>query len=92
MSSKNLTVCPTDCRGNKENAMKETQCKRIVQYIKDFGSITSAEAVNELGCHRLASRICDLKKQGYSFKGEMIARKNRYGETVHFKRYSFDEE
>lgn len=71
--------------------MKQTQCTRVVKYICDFGSITSAEAVNELGCHRLASRICDLKKQGYTFRDEMVAKKNRYGETVHFKRYFLED-
>lgn len=46
---------------------KKTQCERILDYISDFGSITSMEAMQDLGCMRLASRICDLKKQGYSF-------------------------
>lgn len=43
---------------------KKTQCERILDYISDFGSITSFEAMRDLGCMRLASRICDLKRQG----------------------------
>lgn len=46
---------------------KKTQCERILDYISDFGSITSFEAIRDLGCMRLASRICDLKRQGYKF-------------------------
>ena len=39
-----------------------TQCERIVKYMQDFGTITTAEAMLELGVYRLASRINDLKK------------------------------
>lgn len=44
--------------------MKITQCERILRHMKDFGSITSLEAVNEYGIMRLASRINDLRAQG----------------------------
>ena len=40
---------------------KPTQCERIVQYMKDFGSITTLQAFTDLGCTRLASRVTDLK-------------------------------
>lgn len=68
-----------------------TQCERIVSYINDFGSITTLQAFQDLGCTRLASRICDLKKQGYSFDKQFVTAKNRYGEAVSFVRYSFKE-
>ena len=72
--------------------MKLTQCQRIIQYIKDFGSITSAEAMTELGVYRLASRINDLKRRGYLIRKETAKGKNRYGEPTHFARYSLIEE
>lgn len=68
--------------------MKETQCERIISYINEFGSITTFEAFRDLGIARLASRICDLKKQGYVFKTATESGKNRFEETVHYKRYS----
>ena len=68
-----------------------TQCERIMEYIKEFGSITTLEAFQDLGVTRLASRIHDLYDAGYEFKREMIKGKNRYGETVHFMRYSLKE-
>ena len=55
--------------------------------MEDYGSISSLEAVNEYGIMRLASRINDLKKQGVEIATEMVKSKNRYGETVHYKRY-----
>lgn len=67
--------------------MKKTQCERILEYITEFGSITTLEAFKDLGCTRLASRICDLKRKGYAFDSEFVTSKNRYGEPVTYKRY-----
>lgn len=67
--------------------MKETQCKRILRYMQVFGSISTREAFNDLGVARLASRIHDLKEQGIPISGKMETTKNRYGETVSYKRY-----
>ena len=66
---------------------KPTQCERIIQYMKDFGSITTLQAFTDLGCTRLASRVNDLKKQGYNIKSEFVSGKNRYKETVSYKKY-----
>lgn len=68
-----------------------TQCERIVEYINNNGSITTHEAFTKLGITRLASRINDLKKSGYIIKGVTEYGKNRFGEAVHYKRYSFCE-
>ncbi len=65
-----------------------TQCETILRHMEDFGSITSLEAMQEYGIMRLASRITDLKKAGYPIRREMVSRKNRYGETVTFARYT----
>lgn len=64
-----------------------TQCERVIQYLQEFGSITTLEAVNELGILRLASRICDLTQEGYKFRRETVTGKNRYGDKTHFTRY-----
>ena len=69
------------------NDMKITQCERILQYIEENGSISSLEAMKEFGCTRLASRICDIKKMGYTVVKEREKAKNRYGETIHYVRY-----
>lgn len=66
---------------------KATQAERILAYIEEFGSITQVDALRDLGCMRLASRISDLKKQGIPIQSEVEAVKNRYGETCHIKRY-----
>jgi hypothetical protein len=67
--------------------MKTTQCDRILRHLKDYGSITSLEAVNEYGIMRLASRINDLRAQGIAISSEVVSGKNRYGETTHYAVY-----
>lgn len=71
--------------------MKVTQCQRIIDYIKQFGSITTMDAFSELGCTRLGSRIHDLRKEGYIIHSKSETRKNRFGELVHYKRYYINE-
>ena len=56
--------------------------------MEQFGSITQMDALKDLGCMRLASRIADLKKKGYQIKSEMETVQNRFGESCYIKRYS----
>lgn len=65
-----------------------TQCELILKYLKDFGSITTFESYEELGITRLPSRINDLKNQGYEFNKDWVTKKNRYGKSISFLRYS----
>jgi hypothetical protein len=67
---------------------KPTQAERILEYMETFGSITQIEALRDIGCMRLASRISDLRKQGYPIQSSMETVKNRYGENCYIKRYS----
>lgn len=71
--------------------MKLTQCQKIIDYMTQFGSISSFEAFSDLGIVRLASRIHDLKCQGYNISSEIKTSKNRFGETVSFKVYRLAE-
>ena len=66
---------------------RPTQAQRILDYIRDFGSITQAEAIQELGVMRLASRISELRKRGHEITGEWVPVVNRWGEPVKIKRY-----
>lgn len=70
---------------------KLTQCDKILRHLEDYGEITSLTAMKEYGIMRLASRITDLKRQGYSIVSETETGKNRYGETTHWKVYKLAE-
>ena len=67
-----------------------TQSERIVRHLRDYGTITSLEAMEHYGIMRLASRIADLKKAGFPIRREFVTRKNRYGEPVSFCRYCLE--
>jgi hypothetical protein len=67
---------------------KPTQAQRVLQYMERFGSITQFEALKDLGVMRLASRISELRKNGYAITGEMVNVENRFGETCQVKRYT----
>jgi hypothetical protein len=67
--------------------VKATQAQRVLDYIRENGSITQLEALRDLGVMRLASRISDLKKAGVKIKSEPDTVVNRYGEKCYIKRY-----
>ena len=78
---------PGEC--NNMSKQKPTQAVRVLDYINQFGSITQFEALRDLGVMRLASRISELKKQGYPITSKVEAVKNRFDENCYIKRYSF---
>lgn len=64
-----------------------TQCDRILKYMDDFGSISTAEAILDISVGSLSRRICDLKRRGEKIVSETVYTKNRYGQPTHYKRY-----
>ena len=72
--------------------MKQTQCQKVLEYMRRFGSITQLEALQDIGCMRLASRISDLRGQGYPIGRRMKTSKNRYGKDVSFAEYYLEED
>ena len=65
-----------------------TQNERILRHLRNRGSITSIEALQDYGIMRLASRISDLKRDGHAIRREMVGDKNRYGEPTSYARYT----
>lgn len=62
----------------------------IMQYMKDFGSITTMQAYTDLGVTRLSARIKELKDSGIDIGSKPVSRKNRYGKNVTFLRYRLE--
>lgn len=67
--------------------MKISQKDRTINYIREFGSITSKDAYSDLGITQLGARLDQLKKEGYVFKAEWESNKDRYGNDSSYKRY-----
>ena len=72
--------------------MKSTQCDKVLEYMRTFGSITQLDALRDIGCMRLASRISDLRSQGHPIGRRIKTSKNRYGDSVSFAEYYLIEE
>lgn len=64
---------------------------RVINYMRDFGSITSFEAFTELGCTRLSEYIRQARLT-LNVKDKWEKTINRYGEKVEYKRYWIEEE
>lgn len=71
-------------------SVKATQAQRVLEYIRETGSITQLEALRELGVMRLASRVSDLKRQGYAITRDTVPIRTRYGNT-YIARYREEE-
>lgn len=71
---------------------KKTQVDRIKDYIRDFGSITSWEAMKEIGVGHLSSRISEMRQAGINVVGTMKPDKNRYGDKIRYMVYTIPEE
>lgn len=50
---------------------KKSQAEMILEYLQNYGEITTIEALTAIGCFRLAARIADLRADGYSISTEM---------------------
>lgn len=60
--------------------------QRILDYIIKFGSITTKQAYDDLGCTRLSEYIRQLRET-MIIDDEWETGINRFGEKVEYKRY-----
>lgn len=65
--------------------------ERILQHIREYGSITTFQAFVDLGCTRLSEYIRQLRLE-YNIQDEWIYATNRYGEKIKYKKYWLKEE
>ncbi len=67
-------------------AQRKTMQQRILDYMNDFGSITTLEAFKDLGCTRLSEYIRRIRLE-YNVEDTWETSTNRYGDKVQFKRF-----
>lgn len=68
-----------------------SQTEKVLTYMRDYGSITPLDALEQFGCMRLAARIADIRANGVNVISTIEQSKNRYGDTVRFARYRLEE-
>lgn len=71
---------------------KMSLTRRVLNYMLDFDTITSWEAIREFGATRLSAIIFNLRKKGFVIENEWIETKNRYGDSVRFVEYRLNKE
>jgi hypothetical protein len=64
------------------------QSARVLNYMLNFGSISSMEAFRDLGVTRLSAVIFNLKRKGFNITSTTESTVNRFGESVHYSRYT----
>lgn len=64
--------------------------ERIINYMQEFGSITTYNAFIDLGCSRLSEYIRQIRLT-HKVSDEWVYSVNRYNEKVKYKRYWLEE-
>lgn len=58
----------------------------VLVYLQEHGTITTWEAIKELGCTRLSEYIRQLRKE-YLINDQWVEGTNRWGHPVKWKEY-----
>lgn len=69
----------------------ESQCKMILFYLKEKGSITAKEARQLCQCERLAARINDLRRKGIPISTDTKTYVNKHGYPVRYAVYRLED-
>ena len=69
------------------------QYDRVLRYMQTQGSITRAQAMNDIGVANLTAVIDYLRHRvGVPIKTNIVKGTNRYGEKITYAKYSIEEE
>lgn len=64
-----------------------TQEQRVLNYIREHGSITSMQAFTDLKITRLSARIFNLRARGFNIENVSHTYKNGQGTTTTYTEY-----
>lgn len=66
-----------------------SQNKMVLDYIREFGSITPIDAFRDLGITRLSAIVFRLREEGHDIDKSIETGENRFGNRTRYARYSF---
>ena len=58
--------------------MKQTHYTRLLNYLKEFQTVTSLDAIRDLGNTRLSATIFELRNDGYDIATKMVKVPTRF--------------
>ena len=67
-----------------------THYTRLLEYLKKHKTITSLQAIRDLGNTRLSATIFELRKDGYDISSTDIPVSNRWGGTTNVAEYKLN--
>lgn len=67
--------------------MKLTQKEKVLRHLKEVGALTPVQAFFDYSIMRLATRIFELKEDGYNIETIMLKSQNKFGEPVRYAQY-----
>ena len=66
-----------------------SQKQMVLDYIREFGSITPIDGFRDLGITRLSAVVFNLREEGHDIEKVIETSKNRFGNRTRYARYSF---
>jgi hypothetical protein len=67
----------------------KSQSDAILWHLKQYGSITSYEAIKEYGATRLSAIIFNHRKEGYDIDSLPLVKKTRFGRNTTIAKYVY---
>lgn len=64
------------------------QTERVLEHLRQYGSLSAVEALEVYGCRRLAARIWELRNRGLTILTSLREVENRYGEPCRVAVYT----
>lgn len=68
------------------------QKEMVLEVLRTGEGLTAADALYRYGIGRLASRICELRKESYPILSIRTQGTNRFGDKVYYDTYKLDME
>lgn len=72
---------------NDNNKKKTNKTIKVIEHLKNHGSITSLEAIDMYGATRLSAIIFRLRGQGYNIETHSMPFIDRYGNSAVYGKY-----
>ena len=72
---------------NVTKVTKTTKTTKVLEHLKQYGSITSLEAIEKYSATRLSAIIYNLRKKGYDIETKDIGFTDRFGTKSHYGKY-----
>jgi hypothetical protein len=72
---------------SENNVTKANKTTKVLEHLKQYGSITSLEAIEKYSAIRLSAIIYNLRKKGYDIETKDIDFTDRFGTKSHYGKY-----